>query len=205
MPAEIGLTGNIGAGKSTVARLFARRGAVVIDADALAGEALAEPETVARIAAAFGAEVAPAGRVDRAALAERVFDDEAARRRLEAIVHPRVAALRHARAREARGRRPPPALIVHDVPLLFEAGLADEMDAVVVVDAPLATRAARVAARSGLDPDAVRRRDAAQWPAERKRARADVVLDNSGDEAWLEEQLDRAWPTLVAAGRSEPD
>jgi dephospho-CoA kinase len=203
MPAEIGLTGNIGAGKSTVARLFARRGAVVIDADALASEALAEPETVARIAAAFGEEVAPGGRVDRAALAERVFADEAARRRLEAIVHPRVAALREARAREARARRPAPPLIVHDVPLLFEAGLAEAMDAVVVVDAPLATRVARVASRSGLDPDEIRRRDAAQWPAERKRARADVVLDNAGDEAWLEEQLDRAWPALVAAGGSD--
>lgn len=204
MPAEIGLTGNIGAGKSTAARLFARRGAVVIDADALAGEALAEPETVARIVAAFGDEVAPGGRIDRAKLAERVFDDEAARRRLEAIVHPRVAGLRAARAREARARRPAPALIVHDVPLLFEAGLAEEMDAVVVVDAPLATRVARVATLRGLSPDEVRRRDAAQWPAEAKRARADVVLDNSGDEASLEKQLERAWPTLVAAGRSGP-
>lgn len=201
MPAVIGLTGNIGSGKSTVARLLAERGAVVIDADELAGEALAEPDTVDRIARAFGEETAPEGRVDRAALASRVFDDAEARRRLEAIVHPRVAALREEAERTARARRPPAPLIVHDVPLLFEAGLAEAMDATVVVDAPLATRVARVVARSGLDPDEVRSRDAAQWPAERKRALADVVLDNSGSPGALAAQIDAVWPRLAGARR----
>lgn len=202
MTAEIGLTGNVGAGKSTAARLLAERGAVIIDADALARQATAEPDTVARIAEAFGEPVAPEGVLDREALAGRVFDDADARARLEAIVHPRVAALRRAAAEAARRRIPPPPLIVHDVPLLFEVGLDAAFDAVVVVDAPLEVRAARAARRSGWDAGEVRRRDAAQMPAEEKRARADVMLDNAGNEASLAAQIDRAWPRLVRAGRA---
>ncbi len=198
MPAEIGLTGNIGAGKSTVARWLARRGALVLDADAMASEALAEPDTIARIVEAFGTDVAPDGEIDRAALADVVFGDPGARRRLEAIVHPRVASRREAAVRAARARRPPPPVIVHDVPLLFEAGLAEEMDAVLLVDAPLEQRVSRVVERSGSDPDEVRRRDAAQGPAERKRERADLVVDNEGDLATLEARLERLWPRLLA-------
>lgn len=199
MTVQIGLTGNIGAGKSTVARLLARHGAVVIDADELASEVLARPDTVRAIREAFGGGVVDDdGRVDRAALARRVFQDEAARRRLEAIVHPRVADLDAARTKAASARRPPPPMVVHDVPLLFEAGLADRMDAVVVVDAPLEDRVDRVVAGRGLDAAEVRRRDAAQWPARRKRARADVVIENDGDPRRLEARVAEAWPRLLA-------
>lgn len=198
MTVRIGLTGNIGAGKSTVARLLARRGAVVIDADELASAVLAQPDTIDAIREAFGDGVVGDGRVDRPALARRVFQDEAARKQLEAIVHPRVAELDAARAKAASERRPPPPMIVHDVPLLFEAGLAETMDAVVVVDAPLEDRIERVVSARGLDADEVRRRDAAQWPAERKRARADVVIDNDGDPRRLEARVAEAWPRLLA-------
>jgi len=199
MTVHVGLTGNIGAGKSTVARLLAKRGAAVIDADELASEVLAQPDTVRAIREAFGPDVVDDGRVDRAALARRVFADAAARRRLEAIVHPRVAELQAARAEVLSERRPAPPMIVHDVPLLFEAGLAEAMDAVVVVDAPLQTRIERVVAARGLDAEEVRRRDAAQWPAERKRAQADVVIENDGDPRRLEARVAEAWPLLLAA------
>ncbi len=198
MTVQIGLTGNIGAGKSTVARLLARHGAVVIDADELASAVLAQSDTIQAIRAAFGDEVVGEGRVDRAALARRVFQDGAARRRLESIVHPRVAELDAARAKDASERRPPPPMIVHDVPLLFEAGLARSMDAVVVVHAPLEDRIARVVSARDLDADEVRRRDAAQWPADRKRAQADVVIDNDGDPRRLEARVAEVWPRLLA-------
>jgi dephospho-CoA kinase len=200
MTVEIGLTGSIGAGKSTVARLLERRGAVVIDADALARRALEEPEVVGRIRARFGAEVAPGGTVERAALADRVFGDDAARRDLEAIVHPRVRAAAQRASDAARSRPHPPPLIVHDVPLLFESGRPHRYDAVLVVDAPLEARVARVVARSGWTPEQVRARDAAQMPAARKRALADVVIDNGADLQALEAQVDAAWPRLLGAG-----
>jgi len=199
MTVEVGLTGNIGAGKSTVARLLAQRGAAVIDADELASEVLTQPATVGAIREAFGAGVVDDGRVDRAALARHVFRDAAARRRLEAIVHPRVAALQAVRAKALRERRPAPPMIVHDVPLLFEAGLAEAMDAVVVVDAPLETRIERVVSGRGLDAEEVRRRDAAQWSPERKRDLADVVIENDGDPRRLEARVAEAWPRLLAA------
>ena len=202
MPAHIGLTGAIGAGKSTVARLLAEQGAVVIDADALARRALEEAETVDRVAAALGPGVGTEGRLDRAALADRVFDDPDARRRLEAIVHPRVAELREARVREALARPAPPPVLVHDVPLLFETGLDREMDLVVVVDAPRRVRRARVATAGRMDAAELSRREAAQWSPARKRAHADVVIDNGGDVSDLRARVARVWPRLLRAGRS---
>lgn len=193
MTVEIGVTGNIGAGKSTVARAFARRGAVVIDADERAARVLADPQVVDELRAAFGAEVAPHGTVDRAALAQRVFGDEAARSRLEAIVHPRVRAAARDEVRSLRASDDPPTLVVHDVPLLYEAGTDREVDAVVFVDAPLDVRIERVTARSGLTREQVRERDAAQWPAAWKRSRADVVIDNAGPRERLDDQVEAAW------------
>jgi dephospho-CoA kinase len=202
MPAQIGLTGSIGAGKSTVARLLAEHGALVIDADALARRVLEEAETVDRVAAALGAGAVTDGRLDRAAVADRVFDDPAARRRLEAIVHPRVAALREARVREALAAGEPPPVIVHDVPLLFETGLDRAMDLVVVVDAPRRVRRARVEAAGRMDAAELSRREAAQWSPGRKRAHADVVIDNGGDLSDLRARVARIWPRLRRAGRS---
>jgi dephospho-CoA kinase len=202
MPAQIGLTGAIGAGKSTVARLLAEHGAAVIDADALARRALDEADTVDRVAAALGADLVTDGRLDREALADRVFGDPEARRRLERIVHPRVAELRAARVREALARPVPPPVLVHDVPLLFETGLDQEMDLVVVVDAPRPVRRARVEAAGRMDAEELTRREAAQWSPARKRAHADVVIDNGGDVSDLRARVARVWPRLLRSGRS---
>lgn len=200
MTVEIGLTGSIGAGKTTVAEMLARRGALVIDADALARRALTEPAVVRRVRERFGADVAPGDAVDRAALAARVFADSAARRDLEAIVHPRVRAAAEREAQQARGRSEPPPLIVHDVPLLFESGLQDRFDVVLLVDAPLAARVARVVARSGWTPEQVRSRDAAQMAAARKRGLADMVIDNDADLDTLDARVEAVWTRLLEAG-----
>lgn len=195
-PPQLGLTGSIGAGKSTVARMLERRGAALVDADALARAATRDPGVLARVAADLGADLVRDGELDRAATAARVFGDDRARARLNAIVHPWVRAARAARVRELQAGDPPP-LIVHDIPLLFEAGMADEFDAVAVVVAPLEERLRRVAARSGLTEAEVRERDAAQWPQEVKAARARFVLDNGGDETALARQVDAMWRELT--------
>ncbi|MEJ2292209.1 MAG: dephospho-CoA kinase [Deinococcales bacterium] len=197
MSLHVGLTGNIGSGKSSVARLLEARGAAVIDADALARQATEDAEVLAAIARDLGAELVAAGRLDRAATARRVFGDPEARRRLNAIVHPWVRRATE-RLTEALERAPePPAVIVHDVPLLYENGLDRGLDAVIVVDAPLAERVARVAARSRLSEEDVRSRDAAQMPLDDKVARADYVVDNGGTLEELEARVDAVWRALL--------
>lgn len=195
-PLRLGLTGNIGSGKSTVARLLAARGAAVIDADRLAREATADPAVLARIERELGPGLVREGRLDRAATARRVFADEAARGALNAIVHPWVAARRDELERALLAAPDPPPVIVHDVPLLYEAGLDGMFDAVVVVTAPLEARLARVAERDGLPLEEARARDAAQLPLEEKAARAEHVLDNAGDEAALATRVDELWRRL---------
>lgn len=197
-PLRLGLTGNIGSGKSTAARFLAAHGAAVIDADRLAREATEDPAVLVRIETTLGPGLVRDGRLDREATARRVFADEEARAALNAIVHPWVAARRDELERVLLEGPAPPEVIVHDVPLLYEAGLEDAFDAVVVVTAPLATRLARVAARSGLAEAEARARDAAQWPLARKAARADHVLDNGGDEAALAAQVAALWERLRA-------
>lgn len=204
-PRRLGLTGSIGAGKSTVAGLLRARGLTVLDADAEAREVTRDPAVLAEIAAAFPG-VVRAGDLDRAALAAAAFGDPARLAALNAITHPRVRArmLAHEQAAAGRGE----GWVVQDVPLLFEGGLDAQMDAVLVVDAPLDLRVARVMARSGLSAEEVRARDARQLGAEEKRRRATVVLDNGGDLAALEAQVDAAltalgiqWP--AAGGQQE--
>jgi len=185
-PPVIGLAGAIGAGKSTVASILAAAGCLVSDADRLARDILADPAVVAELVSWWGKGVTNAeGRPDRKAIAEIVFADPEARRRLEALIHPRVH-----RAREAAFDAAPPgtpALVV-DAPLLFEAGLAQECDAVIFVDADRATRVERVANR-GWAADELDRREAAQWPLDRKRASADHVVRNDADLASLRTQV----------------
>lgn len=197
-PLRVGLTGNIGSGKSTVARLLAERGAAVIDADALAREATDDPAVLDAVAAALGEDLVVAGRLDRAATAARVFEDRAALERLNAIVHPWVRAKSEERERTLTQSVPPPRVIVHDVPLLFENGLDAGMDVVVVVDAPQEVRLRRVAERSGASIDDLRARDAAQMPLEEKVARADFVVGNAGDLSDLATAVDAVWRKLLA-------
>ncbi|GMA15004.1 dephospho-CoA kinase [Deinococcus metallilatus] len=192
-PRRLGLTGSIGAGKSTVAGLLRAHGLTVLDADAVAREVTHDPAVLREIGAAFPGVVRE-GVLDRAALAEVAFADPARLAVLNAITHPRVRqrmlALEQAAATRGEG------WIVQDVPLLFEGGLEAQMDAVLVVDAPLALRLARVTARSGLSAEEVLARDARQMPADEKRKRATFVLDNSGDLAGLERQVDAALRVL---------
>jgi dephospho-CoA kinase len=193
----VGLTGGIGSGKSTVARLLDRRGAVVIDADQLAREAIAAgTEGFDRVVEAFGDAVVGAdGELDRKALAALVFADPARRAALEAIVHPDVA---RRFAERLEPYRDTDRVVVYVTPLLVELGLAPAFDVVIVVTATPHLRVSRVASDRGLDPEDVRRRMAAQATDERRMEVADVLLDNDGTLAELEAQVDRLWPDLAS-------
>ncbi len=187
----VGLTGGIGAGKSAAAGALAELGAVVIDADRLAREVV-EPGTdgLAEVVAAFGSEVlGPDGALDRSRLGETVFADDDARRRLEAIIHPRVAA----RTADLIAAAPDSAIVVYDVPLLVENDLAPAYHLVVVVDAPVDVRMARLAAHRGMSADTARARIAAQATDERRAEVADVILDNSGTPEQLAVQVGSLW------------
>ncbi len=181
-----------------MARLLARHGAAVIDADALARLATEDPGVLASVAAELGEDLVRDGRLDRAATAARVFGDARARATLNALVHPWVAARRAELEAELVAGEPPPPVVVHDVPLLYEVGLDRDVDAVVVVTAPLAARVARLATRSGLGEEEVLARDAAQLPLAEKVARADFVIDNSGSEDELTDKVARLWEELLA-------
>lgn len=193
---KVGLTGNIAAGKSTVARVWEELGGAVIDADRLAREVV-EPGTPAlrKIVETWGSRVLdPSGALDRAALRCIVFGDAEARARLERIIHPAVSALRereHGRAAE-RGER----IVVADLPLLFEVGLADEFDVVVLVDAPEAVREERLIGGRGLSSQAARRMIEAQIPSAAKRDRADYIIDNTGTPAELQRRAVDVWGEL---------
>ena len=189
---RIALTGGIGSGKSTVARLLEAKGAVVVDADAIARESV-EPgqPALAEIREAFGPEIIDAdGRLDRARLAEIVFADADALGLLNAITHPRIAE----RSAELLARAPADAVVVYDMPLLVEQGPAAlaGWDRIIVVDCSDDLRLQRLVER-GLDIDDAGRRIAAQATREERLAVADVVIDNTGDLPTLEIQVDRLW------------
>jgi dephospho-CoA kinase len=195
----VGLTGGIGAGKSAVAQRLAQLGAVVIDADALSREAVAPgTEGLAEVVAAFGSEVLAAdGSLDRPALGKLVFGDEAARRRLESIIHPRV----RARTAELVAAAPPDAVVVNDVPLLVEAGYRDRFQLVVVVLAPLEVRIERLARTRGMSRTEAESRIAAQATDEQRREVADVVIDNDGTLADLRTRVDAVWNDVLLPAR----
>lgn len=199
---HLALTGNIAAGKSSVARLFAEWGATIIDADAIVHD-LQQPGSpvLDAMVARFGTGILrPSGALDRPALRRLVLDDPAARADLEAIVHPAVAARGEARLAEARARDD--AVIVSDIPLLFEAGDPGAYDAVVLVDAPVAVRRDRLVRIRGLDPAEADRLIAAQLPSEAKRARSDFIIENAGSEAELEAAARAVWDAVAARRRA---
>jgi len=176
---KVGLTGGIATGKSYVLDQFRRRGVSCLDADELAhGVTAAGTEATTRIAERFGADVlAPDGSIDRRKLGPIVFADPSARRELEAIVHPAVhrAIAAGVRAFELLGD----ALAIVDVPLLYEVGSEKDFDRVIVTACSQETQLARLVER-GLTEDAARQRLAAQWPTEKKTARADFVIRTDG-------------------------
>lgn len=193
----VGLTGGIGSGKSTVARMLEERGAVVFDADVLARTAV-EPgrpgydEVVER----FGADVlGPGGELDREALASLVFADPAARRDLEAIVHPEV---RRLFAEGCEEHQDSDRVVVFSAPLLVETGMHTAFDVLVLVSATVETQVDRLLRDRAMPEAAIRARIAAQAPLEEKAAAADVILDNEGTLDELEGQVDRLWADLRA-------
>lgn len=179
--AIVGLTGGIGSGKSTVARMFAELGVPVVDADQVAREVV-EPGTdgLRAVVDAFSTDVLQEdGTLDRKKLAERVFADADARRKLESILHPRIAAASMDRFRELAREGHPYA--IYEAALLVESGSYRWMQAVVVVSASERTQIERIRRRDGLDCEAARQRIAAQLPLKEKVAVADYVISNEGD------------------------
>ncbi|MDX6241207.1 MAG: dephospho-CoA kinase [Kribbellaceae bacterium] len=195
---RVGLTGGIGSGKSEVSRRLAALGAVVIDADVLAREVVARgTDGLAEVVRAFGDVLTPAGDLDRPAVGRLVFGDEAARRRLEGIIHPRV----RARAAEIEAAVPGEAVVVHDIPLLVETGQVDRFDQVLVVDVPPEIQLDRLMNARGMSEDEARARIASQASREDRLAAADLLVDNSGTLADLDRRIDEIWSALTAAER----
>ncbi|WP_326747827.1 dephospho-CoA kinase [Streptomyces virginiae] len=193
---KVGLTGGIGAGKSEVSRLLAGYGAIVVDADRIAREVV-EPGTpgLAAVVAAFGESVLTAeGTLDRPKLGSIVFADPAKLRTLNAIVHPLVGA----RSAELEAAAGADAIVVHDVPLLTENGLAPLYDLVVVVDATPGTQLARLTALRGMAEEEARARMATQATREQRLAVATLVIDNDGPLEALELQVRKVWDELTA-------
>jgi dephospho-CoA kinase len=191
---RVGLTGGIGSGKSEVSRRLAALGALVIDSDLLAREVV-EPGTDAleEIVEAFGAEVLTAdGALDRPALGTRVFGDKAARRTLEAIIHPRV----RARAAQIEATADDETVVVHDIPLLVETGQPDAFDQVVVVDASDDVRLERLVRIRGMSAEDARARIAAQATREERLDVADHVVPNDGDLSSLDRAVEALWAEL---------
>ncbi|WP_374983571.1 dephospho-CoA kinase [Streptomyces fradiae] len=192
----VGLTGGIGAGKSEVSRLLVSYGAVLVDADRIAREVV-EPGTpgLAAVVEAFGPGVLTGeGRLDRPKLGAIVFGDAERLATLNGIVHPLVGA----RSAELQAAAEPDAVVVHDVPLLTENGLAPLYDVVVVVDASEETRLDRLVRLRGMTESEARARMAAQATAEQRRAIADYVIDNDGPLEALERQVRAVWEELAA-------
>ncbi len=195
---SVALTGNIGAGKSTVAGLFKQWGATVIDADDLVRQAQAPGQPVLTdIAARFGAEVIFSdGSLDRPALRARVLADPTALADLNRIVHPEVRRRRLELMEQARARGD--RIVISDIPLLFEADDPKSFDAVVLVDAPEPVRRSRLLASRALSPVEAERMMAAQMPTTTKRTRSDYIIDNDGDLPALERAARPVWEALLA-------
>lgn len=199
MTVVLGVTGGIASGKSTVTGLLRALGAAVVSADELARQAVLPGSRVLdRLAARFGRRVLTAeGRLDRPVLADIVFGDEQARKDLNAIMHPAIAELAEKALARLRGEGAP--LVIYEAPLLFEAGAEGRVDAVLVVTVGEATQLRRLMERDGLGEAAAKARIAAQMSEEEKVARADYVIDNSGDLESTRGQVQRLFPRLTGS------
>jgi dephospho-CoA kinase len=191
---RVGLTGGIGAGKSAVAAIFANLGAFVVDTDSIAREVVAPHSDGLMEIARVWPQVVRAGALDRAALAEIVFNDPSARERLNGLLHPHIRRV----AMERAARAKPGQMVVHVVPLLFETGYDQLVDKSVLVIAPLEQRIARVVERDGLDEARVRARMAAQIAPEQVRPRAHFVIENDGNLERLRDRTRAIYEALLS-------
>lgn len=200
---NVGLTGGIGAGKSEVTRRFAALGAKIIDADAIAREVV-EPGTPGLVAVIeeFGPGVrADDGSLDREAVAAIVFGDDEARARLNAIVHPLIGERVFAKLAEYEAEDPN-GILINDVPLIAEAGVAERYSVIVVVDAPVETQLDRLVRLRGMAPEAAQARIDVQASRDQRLALATYVITNDGDLHSLEQQVDRVWSELKLVAAS---
>ncbi|WP_281885815.1 dephospho-CoA kinase [Paenibacillus sp. YYML68] len=191
---NIGLTGGIACGKSTVARLLVSRGALLVDADRIAREVV-EPGTpvLAQVIEAFGGDLLQAdGSLNRKKLGERIFGDAEARKKLEQLLHPPIRALMRER-KETFETEFPDKLVVLDIPLLYESGQTSIVDEIMVVYVPRDVQLVRLMERDGLTLEAAEKRIAAQMPIEEKKRLADIVIDNSGTIDETERQIESFW------------
>ncbi len=195
---SVALTGNIGAGKSTVAELFRRWGAIIIDSDQLVREAqLPGHPALLQVAGRFGRQmIRPDGTLDRAKLRAVVLADPKALKALNTIMHPEVHRRRRELLAEARDRGD--RIIISDIPLLFEAADPSEFDAVVLVDAPESIRRQRLRQSRSLPEHDLDQLIAAQLPSDSKRLRSDYVIENEGDYQALEQSAASVWQALLA-------
>jgi dephospho-CoA kinase len=198
---KIGLTGGIGSGKSAVSRCFERRGVPVIDADQVAREVVEPGEpALAEIAATFGTDLIRAdGALDRARLREQVFADADARRRLEAILHPRIRERMRARLTALPAGTPYAVLVI---PLLLESGQRNLVDRILVVEAAVPVRIARVTGRDGVTEDQVRRIIAVQCTETQRGAAADDLIQNEGSESELDAKVAALHEKYLALAKS---
>lgn len=200
---RVGLTGGVASGKSTVSVILAELGAVVVDADLLAREVVAPgTDGLREIVAEFGPEVlTQTGEMDRAKVGALVFDDEGARRRLEAIIHPRV----RARGAQLEAEAGDEAVVVHDIPLLAETGQAGDFDAAIVVDVPVETQIERMVNQRGMSRDEAQARVRAQATREQRRAIATYLIDNTATIEDLRDRVTEVFTELsVAEGAGAP-
>jgi dephospho-CoA kinase len=199
----IGLAGGVGSGKSLVAQMMGELGAIVLDADEAAHDVLAQPQVVASLTEWWGASVVgPRGEVDRKRVSEIVFEDPKQRRRLEALIHPRIFERWARTIQQARDDQTVAPAVVIDAPLLFEAGLDAECDVIVFVDVPVEVRSERVRANRGWSDEELRRREKMQQSLEAKKAKADYVIENASSVADLHRRVERLFATVTGSSTS---
>jgi dephospho-CoA kinase len=201
----IGIAGGIGSGKSFIAGLFAAERCAVIDSDAQVRVAYADPAILAVLGAWWGESVfRPDGSLDRSAVARRVFSDPRERERLEGLLHPWVGRLRQ-RQMEELANEPGIVAFVWDTPLLFEAGLNTQCDAVVFVETPLEVRLDRVIRTRGWTQEELQRRENLQWPLDRKRQISDDVIQNTADVGDARRQVRAVLSRILAQVSHKPE
>jgi len=194
----IGITGGIGSGKSTVARMFGEMGCLVVDADELVRQAYLDPAVVQQLQKWWGEEVIERpGQLNRKKIADIVFTDPGQKQRLEGLLHPKVAQLRQERMAEAADD-PQILAFIWDTPLLFEAGLRVGCDAIVFVEAPFQQRLERVQQARHWDEAELRRRENSQWPLDKKREISDYIIDNTANAEHVRGQVSEVFFRILA-------